>query len=65
MPRIPLKTDNELIQDIINARRRIKEAEAQKCNCTGFLLQYDGCCCGRKKSIEDATLELSTIIEAI
>jgi hypothetical protein len=39
--------------------KELEEAEKARCNCSGFVLQYEGGCqCGYKKRIENAQNEI-------
>ena len=43
-----------LIQDLRDSYRKMKDAEAVKCTCTGFVIQYQGCSCEKSKAVKKA-----------
>jgi len=51
------------IEKIKELRDKLKEAEAVHCRCSDFVLQYEGCSCGKYKGILEARKELDKAIE--
>lgn len=55
-----------LLRAIAAARSEIAAAEAAKCTCSSFVLQYEGrCCCGRGSAIVDGEEKLESALDAI
>lgn len=55
-----------LLDGIRTARNNLRKAEAMKCTCSGFVLQYEGGCqCEQRLAIIKAQRALNDAINAI
>ncbi len=43
------------VKKLVGFRDEIRSAKKLKCSCSGFVLQYDGCSCEKKKEVAKAT----------
>ena len=58
--------DAERVMAVRSAKERLLEAEAMKCVCSDFVLQYErGCQCARREAILAAQSELTRAINAL
>jgi hypothetical protein len=57
--------DHEKIEVILLLRSELNEAEALKCDCTGFGVQYDGHTCERSKRIKEVKEKIISFVKNI
>ena len=46
-----IKTNKEQLREIVLVRQSLKDAQAISCSCSGFVLQYQGCSCEKKRKV--------------
>lgn len=47
--------ETERVKKLVDLRDEIRSAKKLKCSCSGFVLQYQGCSCKKKKEVTKAT----------
>ncbi len=55
--------ENESLSLILQAYENMKQAKSVKCTCTGFVVQYQGCGCGRSIAMQRADSELWAVLD--
>lgn len=57
--------DRTLLLKIKAAKQAMIDAKQIKCECSGFCLQYEGCCCERSRAIKAAETKLSEVLDMV
>ena len=51
--------------DLRQAWKALKAAKEERCTCTGFVIQYQGCSCGRAKKIQELQDTVNQLTEEL